>query len=256
MRLQVFSDFHVDAAAVKAIGVAANIDLVIVAGDTCEGAENAFAYLRHVVPIQIPIVMVMGNHEYYRRCVPDELAFARMTAPLYAVHLLENDATVLDGIRFIGCTLWTDYRLYGPANVPLAMRSASQGLNDHKRIAWSKQPWARFRPAEALLLHSRSRTFLETTLKTKHAGPTVVITHHAPHPCSLHPQHANDLLSAAYVSDLEDLIVTTAPDLWVHGHVHTSFNYTVGGTHVLCNPHGYGSENPAFDPALIVEVGT
>jgi hypothetical protein len=66
--------------------------------------------------------------------------------------------------------------------VPLAMRTASQGLNDHKRIAWSKQPWTRFRPAEALLLHSRSRMFLQTALKSEHAGQTVVITHHAPHP--------------------------------------------------------------------------
>jgi hypothetical protein len=205
--------------------------------------------------MQVPIVMVMGNHEYYRRCVPEELSIARAQAPLYGVHLLENEMVVLNGIRFIGTTLWTDYRFYGPVNVPLAMRAASQGLNDHKRIAWSKRPWARFRPAEALLLHSRSRTFLETTLKTKHAGSTVVITHHAPHPRSLHPQYANDLLSAAYVSDLEDLILAGAPDLWVHGHVHTSFDYTVGTTRMLCNPHGYGHENPAFDPALIVEVG-
>jgi Icc-related predicted phosphoesterase len=255
MRIQIFSDLHADVAPNRAISVAADIDAVIVAGDTCEGAENAFGHLRRIVPMQIPIVMTMGNHEFYRRCVPDELALARKTAPLYGVHLLENETIVIDGIRFIGATLWTDYRLYGPVNVPVAMRAASQALNDHKRIAWSKQPWARFRPVEALLLHSRSRTFLETALKRKDAGPTVVVTHHAPHSRSLHPQHANDLLSAAYVSDLEDLIVEAAPELWVHGHVHTSFDYTVGTTRTLCNPHGYGRENPAFDPALIVEVG-
>jgi Icc-related predicted phosphoesterase len=255
MLIQVFSDLHADVAAVKPITVGAGVDAVIVAGDTCQGAENAFETLRGIVPMQIPIVMTLGNHEFYRRCLPEELAVARAKAPTYGIYLLENDTAVLDGIRFIGCTLWTDYALFGSANVPLAMRAAAQGLNDHRRITWSKQPWARFRPAEAMLLHSRSRMFLETVLQAEHTGPTVVISHHAPHPRSLHPRYGKDLLSAAYVSDLEDLILAVAPQLWVHGHVHASFDYTVGRTRVLCNPHGYGAENPDFDPALVVEVG-
>ena len=256
MRIQVFSDLHADVAAVKPITIGADVDAVIVAGDTCQGAESAFDILRGVVPMQIPVVMILGNHEYYRRCLPEELGIARAKAPAYGIHLLENDTVLIGGIRFVGCTLWTDYRLFGSANVPLAMRAAAQGLNDHRRITWSKQPWARFRPAEALLLHSRSRLFLQSALQAEHAGPAVVITHHAPHPRSVHPKYANDLLSAAYVSDLEDLIVAAAPELWVHGHVHTSFDYAVGRTRVLCNPHGYGGENPDFDPALVVEVGT
>lgn len=255
MRIQLFSDLHADVAAVKPIAVGADVDAVIVAGDTYQGASQAFAHIRRIVPMSIPVVMVLGNHEYYGRCLPEELAIARATAPAFGIHLLDNDTVVIDRVRFVGCTLWTDYRLFGSANVPFAMRAATQGLNDHRRIAWSKQPWARFRPAEALLLHSRSRLFLQAALQVEHAGPTVAVTHHAPHPGSLHPKYEKDLLSAAYVSDLEDLILATAPTLWVHGHVHTSFNYTVGDTRVLCNPHGYGNENPNFDPGLVVEVG-
>jgi Icc-related predicted phosphoesterase len=81
------------------------------------------------------------------------------------------------------------------------------------------------------------------------------VTHHAPHPGSLHPRYANDLISAAYVSDLTPLIESGKPALWVHGHVHASFDYRVGDTRVICNPNGYGGENAAFDPALVVEVG-
>jgi Icc-related predicted phosphoesterase len=255
MRIQVFSDLHADVAAVKPIRVGAGVDAVIVAGDTCQGVQESFAHIRQIVPMHIPVVATLGNHEYYRRCLPEELGIARAKAPDYGIRLLEDDTATIGDVRLVGCTLWTDYRAFGAANVPTAMRTAAQGLNDHRRITWSKQPWARFRPAEALLLHSRSRKFLQTTLQTEYAWPTVVITHHAPHPRSLHPRYANDLLSAAYVSDLEDLIVAAAPELWVHGHVHTSFDYTVGRTRVLCNPHGYGSENPDFDPGLVVEVG-
>lgn len=256
MRIQVFSDLHVDVASAKPITIGADVDAVIVAGDTCQGAQEAFAHIRRIVPMRVPVVMPVGNHEYYGRCLPEEIAIARATAPAFGIHLLENDTAAIAGVRFVGCTLWTDYRLFGSANVPTAMRTAAQGLNDHRRITWSKQPWARFRPAEALLLHSHSRTFLQTVLQAGHQGPTVAITHHAPHPRSLHPRYAKDLLSAAYVSDLEDLIVAAAPALWVHGHVHTSFDYAVGMTRVLCNPHGYGNENPDFDPGLVVEVGT
>ena len=63
-------------------------------------------------------------------------------------------------------------------------------------------------------------------------------------------------MTGAFVSDLEDLILATHPTLWVHGHVHNSCDYRVGATRVLCNPHGYGSENPTFDGALVVEVGS
>jgi Icc-related predicted phosphoesterase len=255
MRIQLFSDLHVDVAAVKPITIGSGVDAVLVAGDTCQGAQEAFAHIRRIVPMNLPVVMTMGNHEYYGRCMPDELAIARAAAPTFGIHLLENDTAVIDGVRFVGCTLWTDYRLFGSANVPAAMRTAAQGLNDHRRIAWSKRPWARFRPAEALLLHSRSRLFLQNALQASHQGPTVVVTHHAPHPRSMHLKYEKDLLSAAYVSNLEDLIVAGAPDLWVHGHVHASFDYVVGTTRVLCNPHGYGGENRAFVPGLVVEVG-
>jgi Icc-related predicted phosphoesterase len=62
-------------------------------------------------------------------------------------------------------------------------------------------------------------------------------------------------MSAAYVSDLSAVIKKGKPTAWIHGHVHESFDYRVGATRVLCNPHGYASENPSFNPSLVVEVG-
>ncbi len=73
MRLQIFSDLHVDVAPPRPIAVAPDIDAVVVAGDVCQGAEQGFAWLRRIVPMQIPIVMTLGNHEFYRRCWPEEV---------------------------------------------------------------------------------------------------------------------------------------------------------------------------------------
>lgn len=86
------------------------------------------------------------------------------------------------------------------------------------------------------------------------AGATVVVTHHAPHPGSIAPRYQRDLLTGAFASDCEDLILAGQPTLWIHGHMHHSADYRIGATRVLCNPHGYGRENPAFNSALIVEV--
>ena len=254
MNIQVFSDLHADVATPCPITVAPNIDAVVVAGDVCEGAEHGFALLRQIVPMQIPIIMILGNHEFYRRCWRDEIAQARAAAPLYGIHLLENDEVIVGNVRFVGATLWTDYALFGEGYVPLAMHAASDGLNDHRRITWTKEPWTRFRPQEALGLHKRSRGFIETALAKPFPGPTVVVTHHAPHPRSVHPRYGDDLLSAAFASDLTAVIEASQPQLWVHGHVHDAFDYQLGATRVLCNPNGYGNENAAFDPALVVEV--
>ncbi len=253
-RLQVFSDLHADVRPPKAIKIGPDVDAVVVAGDICEGAERAFAYLRQTVPMQIPIVMTLGNHEFYRRCWREEVSQARGVAPLYGIYLLENDEVVVGNVRFVGATLWTDYALFGEGYVPLAMHAAADGLNDHRRITWMKEPWARFHPQEALGLHKRSRGFIETASAKPFTGATVVVTHHAPHPRSIHPRYGDDLLSAAFVSDLTAVIEAGQPQLWVHGHVHQAFDYQVGATRVLCNPNGYGNENDAFDPALVVEV--
>lgn len=257
MKIQVFSDLHVDVSPAPPVTVGGDVDLVVVAGDTAQGAHNSFVALRRIVPEKIPIVMVMGNHEFYRRCVPEELIQAKELAPIFNVSLLETDTVVLGGgVRLVGCTLWTDYRLFGANNAAAAMRVASQGLNDHRLISWRKNPWQRFRPEEALLTHTASKSFLVETLATPFAGSTVVVTHHAPQWLSVHPQYRSDLLTAAFVSDLSALIMEFQPDLWVHGHVHSSFDYAVGRTRVLCNPHGYWDENPNFNPSLVVEVGS
>jgi Icc-related predicted phosphoesterase len=255
VRIQIFSDLHTDVSPPRKIEVAHEIDAVIVAGDVCEGAERAFAALRRIVPMQTPIIMVLGNHQFYHRCWQEEVATARAQAPLYGVYLLENEAVTVDGVRFIGCSLWTDYALFGAHNMPDAMRVAATGLNDHRCITWLKEPWQRFRPQEASRLHRHSRGFIEAALAEPFDGATVVMTHHAPHPGSVHPRFQNAALSAAFASDLTATIEAGRPDLWVHGHVHDSFDYHVGATRILCNPNGYGAENTAFDPALVVEVG-
>jgi predicted phosphodiesterase len=95
MKLQIFSDLHCDVASIKPIAIGRDVDAVVVAGDTCQGARHAFVALRRIVPERIPIIMVAGNHEFYRRCIETEIAEAKAIAADYNVVFLENDVALL-----------------------------------------------------------------------------------------------------------------------------------------------------------------
>lgn len=286
MKIQIFSDLHADVNKPKPIVIGADVDVVAVAGDIMEGAENSFITLRTIVPEAIPIVMTMGNHEFYHRFFGEELELAKAIAPNFNIRLLENSSTLItndtaDKVIFYGASLWTDYRLFGDHNVGAAMHAARHGMNDHRLIGWKRRPWQRFRPQEAALLHARSRAFFSEALATMppdDASPVVFLNHHAPDSRSVAPRYAQDILTASFASNmLAELIGETTTeklaeaasnvdatgaeggahphvDLVIHGHVHNSADYCVGRTRVICNPHGYGAENATFDPALIVEI--
>ena len=102
-----------------------------------------------------------------------------------------------------------------------------------------------------------AREFLEGALRHAQGDEPrahVVVTHHAPSRASVAPRFAGQRLNPAFVSGLESLIEAGRPSLWVHGHTHTSFDYRLGKTRVICNPRGYPGENPDFRPGLVVEV--
>lgn len=261
MRIWIFSDLHRDAAASPWTPAAIpNADVAVVAGDVGEGLADTVSWLAATIRPAMPVVLTPGNHEFYGGAMDKELALGRRAAARLGIELLDNDAVTLGGCTFSGCSLWTDYALGGIATRAAAMDDARIGLNDHRRIAWSHDPrWRPFRPEEALALHMASRRFLERALletdpPLTRRGPHVVVTHHAPSPSSVAPAYAGHRLNPAFASDLGPLIRAGRPDLWVHGHVHTPFDYRLGSTRVVCNPCGYPGENPRFDPGLVIEV--
>lgn len=256
MRIQYVSDLHLEHSRGRVPSVADGVDCVVIAGDTSVPLQSSLIEIRRAIDRSVPVVTVAGNHEFYRTEMPAELEQARLLAKQLGIHLLENDCVVIEGVRFVGASLWTDYALFGEAVRPLAMREARDRMNDHKLIKWQKQPWLRFRPEEALHLHRQSCAFIERTLAEPFDGASVVVTHHAPHPDSLYENWRSSFLSAAYASDLTDLIARLQPEVWIHGHIHRRVDYRIGRTRVLSNPCGYPGEATGFDPALSVEVGS
>jgi predicted phosphodiesterase len=251
------SDLHVDYPGSGGIPpLAAGVDTVIVAGDTCQGMARAIERLRHAYPPPTDIVMVAGNHELWSKKLSFEEHFeeGHLAAERHDVRLLENSVEIVKGIRLTGCTLWTDYELFGAPLRETAMRTAGETMLDHRRIKWSRDPWQRFRPAEARILHHQSRSFLEEELSKPHAGPTICISHHAMTQDAVAPAHQRSILTAAYASEMLPMIDRFQPDLVVSGHTHHSIDIKRGRTRLVSNPAGYAGENRSFNPAFVVEL--
>jgi len=252
VRLWVLSDLHLEFFdAVPPLDVP-DADVCVCAGDILNrGVVPSLHYLAEQVAPHMPCVFVPGNHEFYRSSLYESLHEARRLR-LPGVHLLEGAPVVLHGVRFVGATLWTDFALGG--GKPWNMHAAGSLLNDYRAISLRKHPWRRLSPSDIEREHHLHRSLIDGCLALPFDGPTVVVTHHAPHPRSIAPEHAGSSLNAAFASDLTEMIDRRRPTLWVHGHMHNSCDYVVGETRILCNPAGYEGENPQFDPALIIEV--
>lgn len=244
MRLRVLSDLHLEAAPFDPPAAAA--DVVVLAGDIHNGPAGVeWAKER----FDSPLLYVAGNHEPYdgefhatRDALRDAAAGSR-------VQVLDCGEAVIGGVRFLGCTLWTDFLLAGEAGRKFALEKYAHWLIDYRSIRWHDRA---FSVEDSTRLHAAERAWLARRLQRPFAGPTVVVTHHPPHPGSIAPKFATHPLNPAFISNLEDLMGHAA--LWIHGHTHQAFEYTVRGTRVICNPRGYANEQTGFRADLVVEV--
>jgi Icc-related predicted phosphoesterase len=264
MKIQLASDLHLDIIerafpGERLIAPAPGAELLVLAGDIGNGAQAIDCFAGWPVPV----LYVAGNHEFYGKEIEPARAELARTAKGSRVRFLDNAATEFGGVRFLGATLWTDYRLYGDVLQQQMMDGAQRELRDHQVI---RTKAGRFTPVDALKQHRSARDWLTAELAQPYDGKTVVITHHGPHPASIHPRYAGSPLNASFVSAGLDALLAQA-DWWLHGHVHDSFDYPLAGCRVVANPRGYALnrkqageaaalrfENARFDPACVLDI--
>ena len=253
MKLNILSDLHLGFGAMDR--PVNDADVVVLAGDISRPRE-AIAW---ALKFERPVLYVAGNHEFYGGSIDGALEELQRLSRGTQVQVLDEREVVMDGVRFLGTTLWTDFELFDdPRQRSAAKDEARRLMRDFSRIRARESAAEIFTPDDSASLFRRHAAWLEDRLAAVHAGPTVVITHHAPSRHSIHPRFADSLLNACFVSDAGHLLRADRVSLWIHGHTHDSFDYHVNGCRVVCNPRGYArggvNENPLFDPNFIVEV--
>lgn len=226
-------------------------DCVVFAGDV-DTKTNGIQWIQREFP-DVPVIYVCGNHEFYGENYPSLIGKLKMRAEGTNVHVLENDAVTIGGVRFFGCTLWTDLALMGEWSEGAA--EAGNTMNDYKRIRNSARGFGKLLPRDTRMAHVASVAAMRTFFSEGDARASVIVTHHAPSILSLPERRRTEAISCAYASNLEALILEHEPRLWIHGHIHHSNDYRIGETRVLANPRAYPDDpNAAFVPGLVVTL--
>ncbi|HYE36474.1 metallophosphoesterase [Methylocaldum sp.] len=242
MRIQYFSDIHLEFGSLEVVPTDA--DVVVAAGDIGIGRQG----LDWLKSFRKPVVYVAGNHEFYSQEHLSTLANLSGGAGGSNVQFLERRAWEYNGVRFLGCTLWSD--LGGEDNDQL--QELVSIVNDFRKIRYRADTLS----AESYLqLHRESRHWLFDELAKPFPGKTVVVTHHAPTPWSWrdNPGH---LKRYAYCNDLKEVLHSFEIAAWFHGHTHAVSDYRCAGTRILCNPRGYFPNQlvSEFDPGKVLEI--
>ncbi len=169
-RLHVISDLHAEGDPDwRWPGPSPAADVVVVAGDVANGCADAVRLLASVWPDR-DVVFVPGNHDHFGEILQDSLDAGRKAAEGSRVRLLQRDACVVSGVRFLGCTLWTDYRLAGQPRA--SMIEAGRNIPDHGRIRIREESGhvSRFMPWHAAAEHRRDLAFLVEALAVPFDG--------------------------------------------------------------------------------------
>lgn len=248
MKIQIISDLH------QEFGYTDlsfhNADIVVLAGDVNLGTKG-IEWIKTKIS-DTPVIYVLGNHEYYKGSYPKTLHKIKEAAKDSNIFVLENSFVDIEGIRFHGATLWTDFSIFGnPVKYGMICQSV---MNDYKKIRRDPS-YSKMRTVDTFKIHQLSKLWLQESLEEAKGMKNIVVTHHAPSIHSVQEHYRNDPVTSAYASNLEDLIYEYQPLYWIHGHIHTPSEYKIGETKIICNPHGYVDEKyNGYEKELVIEI--
>jgi hypothetical protein len=275
MRVNVISDLHLEFGDLELPGG----DVLILSGDACESRtlhkykydpvnllgespsgkrlDRAARFFNEEVTKYGRCIYVMGNHEHYHG------KFHKTWHELIAevpdnVEVLEQQHVEIDGVLFLGATLWTDCN----RGDPMTHMVLKNGMNDYRAITYhdrASNVYRKLDPRDTAEVHVKTKQYFRTMCELNRDKRIVICTHHAPTFQSVHEHYRHDReMNGGYASELTEFILDHENILfWTHGHMHDPSDYMVGQCRVICNPRGYvGYEQRTkeFDPTVGFDV--
>ena len=281
MNIQLLSDLHLEAHPHFLPEPAPGADVLVLAGDVGsyqEGSQLAdqdfglarFSPLPLGAGWPTPVLFVPGNHEYDAQDFDEAHARLRSTCDRLGIAWLERETLVMQGVRFVGTTLWSDFDALadheGSADLGRRLKlreKAFRAANFYLRKTGGTRDGEPFL-AEAMRDQALlCQQWLAQALAVPFAGPTVAVTHFAPSLLSADPRYGLVPGTAGFCNALDGLLPRAS--LWLHGHLHAPSDYTVRGEsgdgspwqcRVVANPLGYAreGEQASFQPRCVIAV--
>lgn len=200
-------------------------------------------FFQHVSAEYDHVVYCAGNHEGYHGRYPDFYQWLYDEMKNYSnIHFLDKEQVEIDGVTFVGGTLWTDMN----KNDPTTMQLIEGMMNDFRIIRNSQRNYARFSPLDSVVHHRETLEYIKSVVDADTTKKYVVVGHHAPTSLSIHERYRNEYwMNGGYYSDLSEFILDRPQiALWTMGHMHDPHTYYMGDTFVACNPRGYAGHDP------------
>ncbi|NBF08153.1 metallophosphoesterase [Pseudomonas sp. Fl4BN1] len=242
MRVRIYCDLHNEFEAWDAPDCS-DTDLVILAGDIDKKARG-IKWANDT--FSCSVAYINGNHEFYDGHI-DRTLQKMKDAALSHVHVLENEKLILNGIRFLGTTAWTDFTSTG--DQVAASNMAGEWMSDFKYIR--TENYRRLRADDLIARNRAARAWLADQLDQQFEGKTIVVTRHAPTSFVAGVKDERHL-NAAYTNEWSTLIEKA--DVWVFGHTHQCIDVELAGCRVISNPRGYPGEYTDFDLFFEIEL--
>lgn len=286
MKISVVSDLHLEFSGVE-LKNTQNADVLVLSGDitvaqylhdypfgttlteasgqNAQVARRTREFFDNVTKEFKHVVYVAGNHEFYNGKWYAALDYLRAECANYPrLHFLEGETIEIDGVVFIGSTLWTNLN----GGCPMTTHAVQDLMNDYRVIRNDRLEYRRLRPFETMRRHYDAVDYIKCVIQNiresdKPDRKVVVVGHHLPSSKSTNPQYAAQyLMNGAYFSELSEMILDHPEiSLWTCGHTHHPHWYYIGDTLVACNPRGYVEpgecgydERTGWDPHFVIDL--
>lgn len=228
--------------------------VLVLAGDISSKPDQLTEFIEHVEPRFKHVIYVPGNHEVYKHNfdVWNEVMTERFKELKNTSAAVANEVreTVIDGVRFLFCTMWADGgpTLQDRAQVNFYLndfRLILRNMEDDQDANHKRQ---RFFTVDDMMNEFKAqKAKLEELLLKPFEGKTVVVTHHLPSrrlvSARFWPQDGSDGANGGFVGNCDTILAYDhAPDLWIHGHTHDTIDTQLWLTRVVCHPAGYRGE--------------
>ncbi|MXN28150.1 hypothetical protein [Delftia sp. CH05] len=253
LRLQLVSDLQLELHEQNGLQVPftvlPGVDLVVLAGNV-GGCMRGMEFARE---LKVEVLYVPGTQEHSGLEVDQTTMVMKFEAINSRVKVLQNNSVVIGGVRFLGTTLWPDFGTpVHPGRLALAMAPYADVRHKSHTIPYAALLWH----------HNCAVAWLAKKLAQPFKGPTVVVSHHAPHPKSTPLQGPIDPIAQPNQTRLTELMQSTT--IWLHGGVSVACDYRIGATRVAANPFGSPADrgypysvvagSNGYDPELVIDV--